>query len=429
MKQTHLKILNSIGVYSIARISVYAAPIILLPILTHILTTDDYGIIGVFTSFYQAINIFIALSGTGAVVRAYMDKDDIGFDFSSYVFNALLINTILFILVLIPLYYIFVNGLLTLPLELFVLAPIVVILSNFKAYKHKLWNIQNKARSFSIFQVSFTFFSLLVSILLLYFVFQDWRSRVYAIVSAEVIFCIVSLYYLAKEDKVKFKLNKTYLLDVLKYGVPLLPHAIGITLLATSDKLILGAESGMSSVGVFAVASSISTLIMLVSMPMESALNPYIFKIFKTTTELGKKRYVAGFVIYFFVTSLFALALYIILPFLIEIFIGEEFHSAIEYVGVLLVGQVAHAMYRYIVKPIFFAKKTYLVSVSTIVAGVFAVSAQLLLVEEYGIMGVAIGTSMSYIISLILVLYFSSKIYKMPWSKAISYTFAYKTLL
>ena len=60
------------------------------------------------------------------------------------------------------------------------------------------------------------------------------------------------------------------------------------------------------------------------------------------------------------------------------------------------------------------------------IAGVFGVSAQLLLVEEYGIMGVAVGTSMSYIISLILVLYFSNKIYKMPWSKAISYIFMYK---
>lgn len=429
MKESHLKIISSIGVYSIARISTYAAPIILLPILTHMLTADDYGVIGIFTSFYQAINIFIALSGTGAVVRAYMDKDDIGFDFSTYVFNALLINTILFILALIPLYFIFVNKLISLPLELFILAPIVVILSNFKAYKHKLWNIQNKARSFSIFQVSFTFFSLLVSILLLYFVFQDWRSRVYAIVSAEMVFCIVSLYYLAKEDKVKFTLSKLYILDVLKYGLPLLPHAIGITLLATSDKLILGAESGMSSVGIFSVAASISTLVLLASMPMESALNPYIYKIFKTSTDLGKKRYVAGFVVYFFITSLFAMALYITLPILIKIFIGKEFHSAINYVGVLLIGQVAHAMYRYIVKPIFFAKKTYLVSLSTMIAGVFGVSAQLLLVEEYGIMGVAVGTSMSYIISLILVLYFSNKIYKMPWSKAISYIFMYKTLL
>jgi O-antigen/teichoic acid export membrane protein len=429
LKEAHIKFINSIGIYAIARISTYAAPLILLPILTHMLTVDDYGVIGIFTSFYLAINMFISLSGTGAVVRAYMDKDDIGFDFSSYVFNAILINTILFILSLIPLYFIFVSKLIILPLELFVLAPVVVILSNFKAYKHKLWNIQNKALNFSIFQVLFTFFSLLVSILLLYFMFQDWRSRVYAIVSAELIFCIISLYYLVKEDKVKFTLNKLYMLDVLKYGLPLLPHAIGITLLATSDKLILGVATGMSSVGIFSVAASISTLVLLVSMPVESALNPYIYRLFKTPTDLGKQRYVAGFVVYFFITSLFAMALYLTLPVVIEVLIGKEFHSAIDYVGVLLIGQVAHAMYRYIVKPIFFVKKTYLVSLSTIISGVFGVSIQLLLVDEYGIMGVAMGTSMSYIVSLILVWYFSNKIYKMPWSKAVSSIFMYKTLL
>jgi len=44
-------------------------------------------------------------------------------------------------------------------------------------------------------------------------------------------------------------------------------------------------------------------------------------------------------------------------------------------------------------------------------------------------MGVAIGTSMSYIVSLILVWCFSNIIYKMPWSKAITFIFMYKTLL
>ena len=73
-----MRLLNSIGIYAVAKISTYAAPIVLLPMLTHMLTTKDYGVIGVFTSLYLAINIFISLSGTGAVTRAFMDKEITG---------------------------------------------------------------------------------------------------------------------------------------------------------------------------------------------------------------------------------------------------------------------------------------------------------------------------------------------------------------
>ena len=90
-----INIIKTTGIYFFGNASIYSAPLLLLPILTSILTTSDYGVIGTFTAIYQVLNIFIAIGGTGAVIRAYMDKDNI--NFSRYLYNAMLLNFVLFL--------------------------------------------------------------------------------------------------------------------------------------------------------------------------------------------------------------------------------------------------------------------------------------------------------------------------------------------
>ena len=428
-KGSFLSVLKKeIGVYFVGKVMSYASPILLLPILTFVLSTEDYGVVGTYSSVYLVLNTFISLSGTGAVVRAYMDKDDPGFDFSTYLFNAMLVNAVLFLLALAPLYFFSAFGYINLPSVAIMLLPLVVILAAYRAYKHKLWNIQKRAVNYSVFDVSFTFTALILSVIFVYSVLPDWRGRIYAIVVAEAIFCVVSLYYLFKEDGVIFKINTKYMKSVFMYGLPLVPHSMGLTLLASSDKLLLNSLADLSSVGIYAVAASIASLVLVVSIPIDQALKPYVFKILKQGEEIGYKQYIVGFWGYFLISTFAALMIYLISPYVIPLFIGEPFHSAGEYVGILLFGQVAHAMYRYVIKLVFFSRKTHLVSISTIISGVVGFACQVLLIEQYGITGAAIGTSIAYVLSFLISWYFSNRVYPMSWRKSPQYIMNAKAL-
>ena len=157
-----LNIIKSAGTYFFGNAFIYAVPLLLLPILTNVLSPSDYGVVGTFNAIYQVVNIFVSMGAIGAVIRAYMDKDSI--NFSSYVFNAMLLNLILFVTILIPIYFVYSLGILNLPKIAIYLLPLVVILTTLKAYKHKLWNIQMEAMKFSLFNVFFTLFSFLFSI-------------------------------------------------------------------------------------------------------------------------------------------------------------------------------------------------------------------------------------------------------------------------
>lgn len=429
IKLHETEMLKKLFIYGTGNVLTYAIPIVLIPILTRTLTPYDYGIISIFTAVYKVMNIFIGLSGSGAVVRAYMDKDDIGFDFSAYLSNALVVNSILFSFALFPFFVMYKLQYIKLPAVAIYILPLIVVISNIKGYKHKLWNIQEKAVPYALFLLLFTLSSLGLAVLFVLTILPDWRARVYSIGIAESIFCIISIYYLIKEDGLKFELRKDYILDVIKYGVPIIPHSIGLTLLSTSDKLLISNLSGLSDVGVYSIATAIATLVMLVAMPIDQAFTPRILHILKRPTLLGRQRYVLGFLIYTLALSLSGFVLYLISPIAIHIFVGEQFQGAAKFVGILIIGQVAHGMYRYVAKPVFFSKKTYLISLSTISSGTVAVATQYILIKSYGVIGAAVGTSLSYVLSFLFISFFSQRLYPMPWRTLPSLVFNYKRLL
>ena len=423
-----MQLKKEISVYFAGKVMSYASPILLIPVLTNVLSTEDYGVVGTYIAIYHVLNTFIGLSATGAVVRAYMDKDDSDFDFSCYLFNALSVNFLLFLLALTPLYLLSAFSFMSLPLTVVILLPVIVSLATFKAYKHKLWNIQKKAVNYSLFDVTFNLALLALSALLVLTLLPDWRGRIYAITCLEALFCLISVYFLYKEDGIKFTFNGKYMKSVLMYGLPLIPHSMGLTLLASADKLLLNNMVGLSGVGVYAVAVSAASLLMIVTIPIEQALNPYVFELFKKRTELGDKRYIVGFWIYLAIAVLMALLFYFVLSFAIPLVVGEAFKAAKEYVGILLVGQVCHAMYRYVIKAVYFSKKTHLVSITTVTSGLIGLGCQIIFIKSNGIVGAAIGASIGYFLSFLIAWYYSNRLQPMPWKKSPKYLLHIRTL-
>ena len=409
----HLK--YEISWYFIGKVLSFISPLLLIPILTHTLSTEDYGIVGTYTSLYQGLNIFINMSVAGAIVRAYMDKDLKNFNFSSYLFNGFVVNLLFFIATLIPLFLLEKFNFIDLPEIIFILVPFIIILSTFKSYKHKLWNIQKEALKYNAFEIVFGFSLMILTSSCVYSLFPDWRGRIYAITLTELFFCITSLFFLFKEEVVVFKFNKQYFIDIIKYGIPLLPHALGLLLIVSADKLLINKIYGLSNVGIYSVAIALSGLLSIFTIPFEQALTPYVYENLKNRTNIGNVKYVVSFYIFILLCVVASLLLYVLLPIIIPFFIGEPFFPALEFLSILLIGQIFHALYRYIIKPIFYSKKTYLVAICTLTSGLLGLAFQIILVNYYGMVGIATGTTLAHLLSFVFAFYYSNRLFSMPW--------------
>ena len=181
----------------------FVTPIILLPIFTRVLTEYDYGILNTFTATMNIFSLFVSFSAVGAVNRAYMDREKI--DFSIYLGNALIVNTIIFLCIYLPILIITNFNFLPIPNYLLFMLPIYLLLHSFIAYKSKLWIIQERPLKNTIFDSSYRVITLVFSLVLVIFITKDWTGRVFGILVADIIFCLISLFFLKKEDNFIFK--------------------------------------------------------------------------------------------------------------------------------------------------------------------------------------------------------------------------------
>lgn len=402
---------KSFFIYSIGEYAKVAVPIILLPIFTRILSKEDYGVISTFSAIIGILGTFVSFSATGAVNRAFIDSKNTNLDFNSYLGNALITNTFLCSLLFIPFIIVGYLNVVNLPRSLFFIIPLILLMQSFMAYKQKLWILQERPIQNSIFEVSFRSLLLILSLFLVMIIFQDWRGRIIGIILSNLLFCVLSIFRLKKEDNFTLTYNNIYVKDILKFGAPLIFHGIGLTFIGTVDKLILNNQLGLEEVGVYGVAFAISSVLIVFIMPFDKAIMPKMFTILNQYDNENSIKASKLFIINLLYLVCAGVLIYIATIILGPYIIGKQFISAIEYVPVLLIGKIFYGLYRFSVRSIFFSKKTYLVSISTLSSGIMGLFIMLLLVKNYGTFGVAWGFAISNILSFLFVFIFSQKLY------------------
>jgi len=95
-------LIKASGVYSLASLLNSAIPFLLLPILTHYLNPEEYGIISMFGLLQSIVGVFSGLSIYGAVQREYFHLN--GNEYKEYVGNCIVILFLSTVLVTILIY-------------------------------------------------------------------------------------------------------------------------------------------------------------------------------------------------------------------------------------------------------------------------------------------------------------------------------------
>ena len=262
--------------YFFAQIAVFGVPIILLPILTRSLSTGDYGLIGLFNSFAQAVSVIGSISLSGAVARAYLDREG-DLDFSSYVGNALVINSILVGIASVIFGISF--GLIyeiSFPNLFIPLAAVFVLSSCVKEILLSLWNVMGRSKAYAILVVSVASANLIACPIFLLFS-PDWISRVVPLVVLECICALFAVRYLIRSFEVVFRSSLKYARDLFSFGLPLIPHSLGLLFITAADKLIVSGLFGVEELGIYSVAAASVGLVSLILLPLDKALTPRIY--------------------------------------------------------------------------------------------------------------------------------------------------------
>jgi O-antigen/teichoic acid export membrane protein len=417
-----MSFLKTGSVYLISNIVNAAIPFILLPILTRYLSQAEYGQIAMFQLLVAALSALAGVGVVGAPSRKFYDNDITVSelkDFNGACFQILFISTII-ISPLVFFYYKEISEVLTIPTDWIFISVAIASLGFITQIRLGQWQIRSQAKQYGTLQIARSLANVMFSLLFVIILNLYADGRVDALLITALIMASISLYYLKRDNLVKFfTLKPNYIKEALNFGVPLMPHIIGLFLLSSVDRYIINDKLGLESAAIYMVSYQLSSALRIVFDAINKAYVPWLFALLKKDVKQDKIRVVKG--TYLYMASLLVLAMlsFIIGPSVVVLVAGEKYAEAGSIIGYLCVGQIFGGMYLMVTNYIIYSKKTKFLSLVTITSGVISVGLMLLLIEYKGLVGVAQAFAISQFLRFLFTWLLSAKVHPMPWVKVI----------
>jgi O-antigen/teichoic acid export membrane protein len=367
-------------------------PLLMLPILTSYLSISDFGVLSLLETTILFLTPFILLNINAAINVEYFKIEHQ--KLKKYITNALMLSFLASLLVLcvFSLFQTQIASLLKIDDGLVLFIVFFSVLRVLSSVVLGLYQSRQESFKYAIFILSQTLFDFLLSYIFVVIYHYGYIGRLSGTYLSLFVFSFIALYLLYKMDylsKITFKYTK----DILNFGVPLIPHAVSGTVMAMSDRYFISYFIGNDKVGLYTIAYQLSALMLLVSLSVNQAWSPMLFRLLK---EKNMKQIYKFTFILFILFAIVGISLYFMRDLLFFIFVKEHFYMAKEYYGWLLVGFTFQSFYFLVTNFLFYEKRTKLLASMTFMGAIINIVLNYIFIQQYGVIGVAYATAITW---------------------------------
>lgn len=286
----------------------------------------------------------------------------------------------------------------------------------FFAMNKVLLNIFNAKREMKFYALTQALrYILALAIMILFIIYNIDGVKLGLLISISEI--ILFLILLGKLSKVTYlssiKASTLWFKKHYKFGHKSLVGGVMTEINTRVDIIVLGVFVSESMVGVYTIALMIFEGFVQLAMVLRNNYNPIISKLFneKKFNELssminkGKNK----FYIVMFVLIMISFMIY---PYFVKIFLGEDFLASVDIYYILMIGVILSSGYlpfEMLLSQCGFPKQQSIFK-SFVVFGNFVLN--FILISLYGLIGAAIATALVYVISIFLLKLYSAKYLK-----------------
>jgi len=402
--------------YALSGSFVSALPVLLMPILTRHLTTDEYGVLGLFNMSLNIVAAFTGLSVHGAISRQYFESDKI--NFPSYVYNCLiiLVAATLTCLFIANAFYKIIE--LFLPLDIFWLNVIVLTAAAqfLILVRLVIWQVERKPILYLWTRIMQ---SALIASATLFFLFEldlGWRSNALASVLGASVVALISIFSLFKNGYIKTLFNKSYIKHAIRFSLPLIAIEIGGLILSSIDSFLVANILGVEQAGLYIVGAQIGMALLLIASAINKAFVPWLYEKLKTGTPKAKLDIMKMTYIFWSLLLVSAAVLSQLLPIIAGFVLGKDFSNVKQLIPFIAFGGAFQGMYYLVCNYFYYVEKTNRLAWIFFASTIFNIAIVYALTNSHGIVGASAGTMLSYLFCFLLTLSCSLKIVKLPWS-------------
>ncbi len=381
--------------YTISNVCLRSVSILTAPIFTRLLTPSDYGHASNFITWMTIILIFTGLSLSYSFGRAKIDFPN---KFDEYISSLQVLSTIsafsffIFAVIFSDQLAVMMN------MEKY----LVIIMFLYLIFHPSVDYVQTKYRFEFRYKenILITFINtvgVVVFSLLFIYIFNEQR-HVGRIIGLIIMMFALGIFFYIKilitGRNVKFEKMLIYWKYALQISLPMIPHAIAIILLTQIDRIMIMKYIGSTEVGIYSFGYSYAILLAIFSNSIAQAWVPWLYQEY----NIGKYDMIKkvnslinlsmGYLTILFIT---------IAPEVLQVLGTEGFYEAKWIVAPIAIGALCQYFYGNYASMELYHKKTTLIAIGTIAAGLINLVLNFIFIPRYGYIAAGYTTMISYV--------------------------------
>jgi len=409
------QLLRHLVVYGIGDAAASLVSFLLLPIYTRYLSPSDYGVITMLLTVEAVTRILFRWGTDSAFMRLYYDcRTDA--DRQELATTLILFLTVVNGLLLV----VGVGGAPWLGRVMFGidsydgLVRLVIFntfLSTFHFLPNSLLRIREQSVLFSALTFAKSFGTIVVRLILVVLMGTGVLGVVVADTVVAIVFTVVMARWVVPLLRPLFSVR--VLREALHFGLPRLPHALAHQAISVSDRYLMAGFLPLREVGLFGVGSSFGQALKLFLSGFEFAWAPFYLG---SMHRADARQLFSRLGTYLFAAVvLLAAGLSAVSSELVRLMTTPEFAQASTVIPWTAIGVVAQACYQVAAIGLNITKHTKYFPVSTGIAAVVSVMANVILIPRFGFIGAAWANALSYSVLTLLIGYFASRVYPVQY--------------
>lgn len=408
------KLSKNILIYGLSNGLKSLVPFIMLPVLTSYISADGFGVLSLIETTILFLSPFILLNLEAGVNVEFFKSTKV--ELGKYLSNGLLLSLISFIAVFLIFFFAedVISEKLGVPSQIILLLPVFVLLRLIPTVALVLYQAQQKSVSYLFYSVFQTAFDFSLSAAFIMYWNHGYLGRLEGTYLAFLAASIIGIIIIYRMGYFDFTISKEKINQVLKFGLPLIPHAVGGTIIAMSDRYFISVFEGNSEVGFYTAAYQVGALMLLFSMSVNQAWNPMLYSLLKKKDYKSVEKFTAILFVAFILVSIIV---YFSTGLVFEYLIDSAYTQAKSYVFLLLLGFLFQSLYFLFTNFIFYSKRTDILAVITFSGALLNLLLNYLLIKKMGVIGVAYATAITWFVFLVATFLVAKfKIYKIEKS-------------
>lgn len=403
-------VLKKSSAYFGAQILMQGLGIISFPVLTYFLSTAEYGITSVFSTYTTLLCVLFTLNISGAIGRYQYEEVS---DKTSFNGSVLLAGSLIILVMGLPflLFPKVIGNWLNLPPDIIPWIVIFCFFYNIWIIYEQLQIALGKTKKYVVLQISLHYLKFIIAVgLLVLALNKPYASKIIGEILATILIACIILYRI--QNQWEWSLQRKHLLYAISFGTPYLLTSLSGNLLHSFDQWYINVENGNHDAGLYAFAYKIGLLIFYLSIAILNGGYPVF------SNWMNEKNMQAVHAQIISMSKMLAGGVLVLIAF------GTEFGNFLsmrkEYIpGLILVPPIVTGYYFYGIcqfenRSMVFLKKNWDLSVIMIVTTIINVILNFQFIPKYGYTAAAYTTLCSYIIMYLLCRWYVTKKLLLP---------------